>query len=77
MRLKYLAKNSKHFSCKGVNLCAGEIGEFEDSLAQLLMKNFPEDFEALDAPVEEKSAEHMPKENKMAKKTAKFKSKQA
>lgn len=69
MKLKFKAVTVKHFSCKGINLDKGQIGEFDDELARSIMSSFPSDFEV------EADKEFAAKDNKQLKKTVKFKAK--
>lgn len=72
MKLKFLGKTVHSFSCQGQNLKAGDCADFSDALGKSILYHYGQDFQVV-----EDSKEHAAQENKMAKKTAKFKSKSA
>lgn len=75
MKLKFTATTMKEYKGHDGNggelsLCAGDEADVSDATASELIRHYSRDFQEV---IEDK--EHAPKENKMAKKSAKFKSK--
>ncbi len=75
MRVRFLANTmSKYAGSDGnggnVEMIIGDRTELPEATAKALMRHYPRDFIQ-----DEEIKDHAPKENKMAKKTAKFKSK--